>query len=73
MRRLGVLTISLLLGAALGACDGNDDDPDADLGKPCNYDGDCSGDLICDFHMALGTCQLPHGHTEGATDGSSSG
>ncbi|MCA9657405.1 MAG: hypothetical protein KC486_03615 [Myxococcales bacterium] len=76
MRRLAALTFGLFLSAGIGACDGGDDGSSDDLGKPCNYDGDCSGDLVCDFHMALGTCQLAHGHssTTGAdSDSSSSG
>lgn len=49
--------ISLLLLALAAACEG-----DPDLGKPCDKDEDCEGELICDVHDGQGTCQEEHGH-----------
>ncbi|HGG58041.1 MAG TPA: hypothetical protein ENK31_09630 [Nannocystis exedens] len=68
---LRIVGICLLIGGSLGACAGDDSGRD-DLGRPCAYDGDCGGTLVCDFHMALGTCQEPHGHSS-SSSGSSSG
>ncbi len=52
-----------MAGAALISCEGEDGTGGDDLGRPCAYDGDCGGELICDFHMGLGTCQEDHGHS----------
>ncbi|MBK8262905.1 MAG: hypothetical protein IPK80_16405 [Nannocystis sp.] len=49
--------ITLLLLALVAACEG-----DPDLGKPCDKDEDCEGELICDVHDGQGTCQEEHGH-----------
>lgn len=79
MRRPWLTLVLLLAGAAVGGCQ-SDDGSDDDLGRPCAYDGQCGGGLICDFHMGLGTCQLAHSHSgtstssggESESDGSSS-
>jgi hypothetical protein len=50
-----LLMCMVLLAAA--AC-GDDDD----VGKPCEKDEDCAGDLVCDVHDGRGSCQEPHDH-----------
>jgi hypothetical protein len=70
VRHLAILGLWLLAAAALVSCEGDDGSGGDDLGRPCAYDGDCGGDLVCDFHMGLGTCQEDHGHSSG---GDSSG
>ena len=71
MSRLLPLCVGLLAGLTLSACAG-EDGGDSDLGRPCAYDGDCGGGLICDFHMGLGTCQEKHSHS-GSSSSSSTG
>jgi len=77
VRHLAILGLWLLAGAVLGSCAGDDGKSGGDdLGRPCAYDGDCGGGLICDFHMGLGTCQEDHGHSstgDSESDASSTG
>ncbi len=69
---LRIFGLYLLISGALGAC-ASDDGGGDDLGRPCVYDGDCGGTLVCDFHMGLGTCQEEHGHSSSGSTGDSSG
>lgn len=78
MRHFAILGLWLLAGAVLGSCEGDDGSSSGgdDLGRPCAYDGDCGGGLVCDFHMGLGTCQEDHGHSstgDSESDASSTG
>ena len=56
MRLLG---FALALGVSLSACS------NPDIGKACTKTEDCGEGLLCDVHDGKGTCQGPHGHSEG--------
>jgi len=71
MKRFLIFGVWLSAAAALGACVGDDEASD-DLGRPCTYDGNCGGELVCDFHMGLGTCQEEHSHGSSSSGTSSS-
>ncbi len=59
MRLLATLCLGLSLSAACTS---------SDVGKACDKQTDCGGDLICDVHDGKGTCQEPHSHEGGEDD-----
>jgi hypothetical protein len=58
MRLLATLCLGLSLSAACTS---------SDIGKACDKQADCGGELICDVHDGKGTCQEAHGHEAGET------
>jgi hypothetical protein len=64
MRIATLGSLAVMFSALLG-CDAGG--PGA-VGAPCNTADDCEGNLICDEHNGQGSCQEPHGHSEGGDE-----